>query len=62
MIFQKTKLFVIKNTFISLGIFLIAPFMLYLIPAFIRKIFMEGDVSKFGFCLYILVTILQVLF
>ena len=61
MIFQKTQIYVIQNTFISFGISMLVPFILYLIPAFVKKKAMKGDGSQGGYCLYILATILQVL-
>ena len=61
MIFQNTQMYVIQNTLISFGISFIAPFILYFLPAYIRKVSVKGDGSQGRYCLYILATILQVL-
>ena len=62
MIFQNTQIYVIRNTLISFGISMIIPFILYLVPTFIKKLAIKGDGSQGRYCLYILATILQVLF
>ena len=62
MIFQNTQIYVIHNTLISFGISLFAPFILYFIPTFIRLIAVKGEGSQGRYCLYLLVTILQVIF
>ena len=61
MIFQKTQIYVIQNTLISFGISMAAPFILYFIPTFIKKLAMKGEGSQGRYCLYLLATILQVL-
>ena len=61
MIFRNTQIYVIKNTLISIGISTAAPFILYLIPAFIRKIAVKGSKSLRGYFLYILAIIIQVI-
>ena len=61
MIFQNTQIYVIQNTLISFGISMVAPFILYFIPTFVKKIAMKGEGSQGRYCLYILATIFQVL-
>ena len=61
MIFQNTQIYVIQNTLMSFGISMVAPFILYFIPTFVKKIAMKGEGSQGRYCLYILATIFQVL-
>ena len=58
-IFQNTQMYVIKNTLISFGVSLVAPFILYIIPAFFRKLAVKGDGVHGNYCLYIISQILQ---
>ena len=61
MIFRNTQMYVIKNTLISFGLSMVVPFILYIIPAFIRIISVKGDNSQCGYCFYLLAIILQVI-
>ena len=62
MIFQNTQIYVIKNTLISFGIFNIAPIILYLIPAFFRKLSLKDDGNHGYYVFYLLSSIFQVIF
>ena len=62
MIFQNTQIYVIKNTLISFGISNIAPIILYLIPAFFRKLSVKDDGNHGYYVFYLLSSIFQVIF
>ena len=61
MIFRNTQVYVIKNILISFGLSMVVPFILYIIPAFIRIISVKGSKSLRGYFLYILAIIIQVI-
>ena len=61
-IFKNTQTYVLINTFISFGVSMIAPFILYLIPSLIRKISIKDNGNQCRQFLYIISTILQVIF
>ena len=62
MIFQNTQIYVIKNTLISFGISITAPFILYFIPAFFRKLSVKSDGTQGYYVFYLLSSIFQVIF
>ena len=61
MIFKNTQIYVIQNTLISFGVSMVAPFILYFIPPFVRKLSIKGHGSQCRHFLYIISTILQVI-
>jgi hypothetical protein len=62
MIFQNTQLYALINTLISFGISLVIPFILYFIPACLRKSSLESKGSQNSYFLYSISKILQVIF
>ena len=62
LIFQNTQIYVIRNTLISFGVSMIAPFILYLIPSLFRKLSIKGNETKCSHFFYMISTILQVIF
>ena len=58
-IFQNTQIYVIKNTLISFGVSLVAPFILCVLPAFLRTVAVKGDGAHGNYCLYIITKIIQ---
>ena len=60
-IFENTQMYVIQNTIISFGVSMIAPFMLYIIPAYLRKIAVKGDGAHGNYWLYATAKILQII-
>ena len=55
-------MYVLKNTLISFGVSMVAPFIWYLIPSLIRKLSIQGDGTQGKHFLYIISKILQVIF
>ena len=58
-IFQNTQMYVIRNTIISFGASLVAPFILSIIPSFFRTYAVKGDGAHGNYCLYIITKIFQ---
>ena len=59
LIFPNSKTFVLKNTLISIGISSVAPFILYIIPSFIRSLSLKSEATQSSYCFYVIAIILQ---
>ena len=61
MVFQNTQIYALKNTLISLGISFVYPFVLYIIPAFIRNAALKDKGTQSNYCLFVISKIFQIL-
>ena len=59
LIFPNSQIYVLKNTLISFGITLVAPFILYIIPSFIRILALKGEANQSSYCFYAIAIFLQ---
>ena len=59
LIFPNTQIYVLKKTLVSIGISLVAPFILYIIPSFIRNLSIKSEATQSSYCFYVIAIILQ---